>query len=582
MRIRRLPLLIYVHLFSILLLSAGIVESQSAPMLSRTDYHDRLQGMWLGESLANWTGLNTEGSRTEAPFFTDEDWGVTVGRWQPIDFIVQPVWGSDDDTDIEYVYLHLMSEAASPYLTPEQIVAGWERHINDFIWVSNRRARDLFDLGITPPATGLLLVNDQALMIDAQLTTEFFGALAPGLPSEALQLADLPIRTTAAGYAAHAAQFFVLLYSLAPTVDPALSARDQMRWLVEQARGCLPDMSKSADVIDFVLAEYRANPDPAAWETTRDRIYQRYHRDAAANGFVYRDWFESSVNLATGVMALLYGEGDFRSTVQIGTLSGWDSDNPTATLGGLLGLLYGAEAIRAQFPDLDLSDRYNIYRTREDLPDYLPDDPDAEDTFSLMADRMMPLIDRVVSDAGGTVTSDGWELSPLPSPSLAANPLWRLHQASANNRPGQPPQVEVGDVWTGGDPAWLMDGQEHDFSGEEVFEVTDYFMIDGDTDHQLILTVTYPRPVTAARIRLIEGDNDEPETGLVAAHFEVRINGEWETLQTAQREAFDLARPFQMIDFVLERPVEIEALRLVGSTGAANFVTLLELDVLAD
>ena len=47
---------------------------------------------------------------------------------------------------------------------------------------------------------------------------------------------------------------------------------------------------------------------------------------------------DASVNLATGVMALLYGNGDYKRTVQIATLSGWDSDNSTASLGGLFGL----------------------------------------------------------------------------------------------------------------------------------------------------------------------------------------------------------------------------------------------------
>ena len=74
-------------------------------------------------------------------------------------------------------------------------------------------------------------------------------------------------------------------------------------------------------MIDFVLADYLANPDVNDWERTRDRVYERYHDNAREYGFVFRSWAESSVNLAAGVLALLYGEGDFRRTVQIGTLS---------------------------------------------------------------------------------------------------------------------------------------------------------------------------------------------------------------------------------------------------------------------
>ncbi len=44
--------------------------------------------------------------------------------------------------------------------------------------------------GHTTPQTGMLALNDLALMIDAQLTTEIFGALAPGMPGAALRSAS--------------------------------------------------------------------------------------------------------------------------------------------------------------------------------------------------------------------------------------------------------------------------------------------------------------------------------------------------------------------------------------------------------
>src|SRR5690606_18157990 len=124
-----------------------------------------------------------------------------------IDFVFQDPWGSDDDTDIEYTYLTLMNGKNSPHLTAEDIVMGWKYHIDEWIWVSNRSARTLMDRGVMPPATSIGTINRENLQIDAQLTTEFFGALAPGLPAKALELANLPIRTTASGHAAHAAQF---------------------------------------------------------------------------------------------------------------------------------------------------------------------------------------------------------------------------------------------------------------------------------------------------------------------------------------------------------------------------------------
>lgn len=382
----------------------AVLELEKGPYLSD------LKAFWLAQCIANWTGLTSELMRSEPPFLTDADWGVTIHprRGHLVDWVVQDPWLADDDTDIEYVYVFLLHKHRTTTLTPNQIAEGWKRHINRSIWVSNRRARDLMEDGVLPPATGRPPLNEHALMIDAQLTTEVFGVLAPAMPEKALEMAHLPIRTTADGFAADAAEFHVLLHAYAPRVDKGKRLREQVLWLVEQARAHLDDASKSADIVDFVLQDYRDNPDVNDWERTRDRIYARYQRDAAAHGFEYLGNVESSVNFANSLLCLLYGQGNLKRTIQVGTLGGWDSDNPTASMAALVGQLIGYDAIHRAFPQFDLSDRYVSSRTRDHLPDFLPDDLEAEDSFELMVRRMEPTIDRAVREAGGEVHDDRW------------------------------------------------------------------------------------------------------------------------------------------------------------------------------
>lgn len=273
---------------ALLITAAGLAQ----PVIDRDDYARRLRGMWLGQAIANWTGLQTEGAHAEPPFLTDAAWAPPLGTGT-LSYVLQNPWGADDDTDIEYVYLNAMS-SLGPRLSPAQIRDAWIAHINQFIWVSNAQARSLMgNYALTPPATGMAHANPSWAMIDAQLTTEFFGAIAPGMPHIALDLADLPIRTTAAGHAAHAAQFFALLYSYAYITPAGLTPADRMLWLCDQARRAIPDTSKAADIIYTVRADYLANPDRNDWERTRDLIYQRYQANAAANGFRYRGWPES-------------------------------------------------------------------------------------------------------------------------------------------------------------------------------------------------------------------------------------------------------------------------------------------------
>lgn len=573
-------------------------------LMTEAEYAERMRGLWLAQSIGNWTGLRAEGVRIEPPFLTDADWGRDFGRGR-LEFVtgLDP-WPADDDTDIEYVYAHLLVTHDALVLTPQQIADGWIEHINRFIWVSNARARELMGEGVTPPATALPAANAHWLKIDAQLTTELFGALAPGMPALALEMADLPIRTTSGGHASHAAQFFVLLHALAPHVDGDMPPREQAIWLIGRARRYLPDSSKAADIVDFVLGEYLANPDRDDWERTRDAIYARYQRDAALHGFRYRGWTESSVNLATGVMCLLYGEGDLMRTIRIGTLSGWDADNPTATMAGLLGFLNGAGWVEEQFPGAMLSDRYWISRTRDAMPDHLPGDPQAEDRFSMLAARLVPIAAAAVEAGGGVAEPGGrWLLPPPPrAGELGVNPLVRLDNRSANNfvrRAGG--RVEAGASVASaptsggvGNPAFFANGFETDFSGREPARDSDrrHYSSEGSglsTGEEIALWVTWDRETRIEAVRLIEGPHHHgPEVDggwFLSATVEILVGGEWIVPRggTEPSEPLDAHKPFQIIDFRLPQPAAVRGVRIRGGVGGADaFVTCAELDAVLD
>jgi len=155
---------------------------------------------------------------------------------------------------------------------------------------------------------------------------------------------------------------------------------------------------------DFVKREYDGNPDKDNWEKTRDALHHRYvGQGKETDGYKYRWHIDAGINFGASLVSLLYGEGDYKRTVRIGALCGWDSDNPTATWGGLLGFMLGREGIEEAFPDKELSGLYRIGRTRINFPDRTPDLP-GEDTFELMARRGVFVIDRaVIEEMGGGV-----------------------------------------------------------------------------------------------------------------------------------------------------------------------------------
>ncbi|SHH78260.1 ADP-ribosylglycohydrolase family protein [Ferrimonas marina] len=407
------------------------------------DYLDRLAGFWLGQSIANWTGLVTEMDKIGGPgphgqFYTREDWGqpdqpsiwgagVPSDLSATIDWVFEPeggLWGADDDTDIEYLYQQLMLQHQTPLLSAEQIRDGWLAHIHsdestphrtpegepeNYLWVSNQRAFELMQQGQVPPHTSDPEHNPHHQMIDAQLSTELFGLLAPGRPDVALQLAYLPIRTTARGEAALAAEFYIILHALAPVVDPSLSRHEQILWMAAQGRAHLPDGSTVADMYDFVWRHYQQQ---TPWESVRDALHQRYQVEQQAGyrqsgpEFYCNGCFASGINFAASLVSLFYGEGDYQATVKLAVLMGWDSDNPAATWGGLLGFMDGQSGLEAGF-ERRFADRFHIHRTRRGFANQ------GIDSFDNMARQGSQIIDWVVRDFQmGEADSQGWRIFP--------------------------------------------------------------------------------------------------------------------------------------------------------------------------
>ena len=400
-----------------LLLSSCNTSSNDFIEISREKYSNQLYGFWLGQSIANWTGLITEmdkigniGEIKTGNFYTREDWGGMDSRsiWEDqsisksnikIEFSLRnqdEVWGSDDDTDIEYMYQFLLNYFDTSILSPSQIRDGWIKHIKaeeeNYLWVSNQRAFDLMNQGILPPETGEPSNNEFYNMIDAQLTTEIFGLFSPTRPDFAIRMAELPIKTTARGEAQEIAEFYVRMHSLASNPKEFNSIKENIFWIANESRKYLSDNNYPAKMYDFTEGLYNSG---IRWEQARDSIYLRYQveqkdgYDITSKNLYCNGCFAAGINFASSLVSLFYGEGDIKNTLKIGTLSGWDSDNPTSTWGGLIGFLIGKEMIEKEF-NTSFSSKFNIHRTRQNFPN------NGIDSFDYMAAEGVKVIDRVV------------------------------------------------------------------------------------------------------------------------------------------------------------------------------------------
>ena len=183
--------------------------------------------------------------------------------------------------------------------------------------------------------------------------------------------------------------------------------------MAEQARKRLPKDSYSAKMYDFIKQKYDKH---LPWEQTRDSIYQRYQVEQAdgysisSENMYCNGCFAAGINYAASLVSLFYGEGDLKETIKIGTLAGWDSDNPTATWAGLLGFMLGKEGVEQAF-NRKFATQFNIHRTRIGFTN------NGIDNFHDMAKIGVFIIDRVVQEeigGGVDLEKDFWYIPQVP------------------------------------------------------------------------------------------------------------------------------------------------------------------------
>ncbi len=350
------------------LLLASCGNDEADQIITTGSYFDKVLGAWQATLVANHTGLVHEGKYLEEPSSANS-----------IELVLLDQWSTDDDTAVEWVDLHIL-ETHGLEPTYSQIRDEWVDHLNFDIWNSALRARELMDEGILPPETGSAELNPVgAWSIGAQLQTEVFGMIAPGMPEEAARRAAYFGRVTNSGPAIEASQFYAMMYSLA-------FFEEDVAVLITAAQSQMPVDSEIVEITADVLAWHQQYPED--WRAVRRLIRDKYDTDPM--------WWASRVNFASTLMALLYGQGDFMETITIAALAGWDADNNMTTSAGLLGIIHGFEGL----PEAVKTASQTYYN--EDVTGDLPE----TQSISEIALRTQVIAEAAIVQAGGRIEDE--------------------------------------------------------------------------------------------------------------------------------------------------------------------------------
>ena len=112
--------------------------------------------------------------------------------------------------------------------------------------------------------------------------------------------------------------------------------------LVGMAMDVVPNTGPFAEGMRDVVQWHRQVDD---WRETRKRIHEKYWAYQKGDFKARVSVVSSLQNGLCGIMAILYGKGDFMRTAGIAVSAGYDCDNQGATCAGLIGVRNGAGCI---------------------------------------------------------------------------------------------------------------------------------------------------------------------------------------------------------------------------------------------
>jgi hypothetical protein len=349
--------------FSILVLiicitAACYPQDRQPVTIKVSELGDKIAAAWIGQMIGNIYGLPHEGKYITAPGPETWPYGYTknLDKLKKYDGAF-----SDDDTDVEYMYLLQMGKYG-PEPSYAQLRDAWLYHIRDRVWLANRAALGLMHFGYTPPFTGSKQLNPHWYQIDPQLINEIWAVTSPGMVKYAASKSEWAARITSDDWGVEPTILYGAMYS-------AAFFENDINKLIDIGLKALPAGGRFSTTVREMIALHAKYP--GDWKASWKEMAQKYYIDEPD---MTKTIWNANLNGACAILAMLYGEGDFQKTLDLCCAMGFDADNQAATVAGLMGVIKGMKGLPK---DLYLpvegwtkpfNDRY-INITRYDLPD---------------------------------------------------------------------------------------------------------------------------------------------------------------------------------------------------------------------
>jgi hypothetical protein len=407
--------------------SAGSAAAHSGQLvISRSDYEDRVRAIWTAQMVGQMTGMLFEHKVASVL----KDTPLVLGKGSA------PV---DDDYYYEMVAIRAF-EKYGIHLTVEQLGAQWLEN-NAGTWGSSEQTLLLLKRGIKAPDTGNPRYNKLWWTIGPQFSSDVYGALAPGMPNLAAEMARKYTHVNGYAEGTDGAVFVSGMISLGfIESDP--------KKIVRQAAQLISPLSPYRQCLDMVISMAEAGKQPEEiFRVVNERWGMEYPatNNAVVNGGI----------VATSVW---FGKGDFTTTENLtfGAADFADTDCNAANAGSVVAAIHGMSALPPK-PVAALNDK--VYGATMGA---LKLTPPVDESISGLGSRTAVIGEKILLEHGAKLDGDKLviatqqpvtmepELFKLSDFTKMWNPDWTLERAGFGSGGGGIRGIR-GDTYLDGD-----------------------------------------------------------------------------------------------------------------------------------
>ena len=395
-------------------------------VISEAEYLDRVRAIWTGQMIGQWTGGLFESTVASAlkntPFHSSEGYA--------------PV---DDDYYYEMVAIRAF-EKYGVDLTVEQLGAQWLEN-NAGSWGSSEQALLLLKRGVKPPDTGNPRYNKLWWTIGPQFSSDVYGALNPGMPNAAAEMARRLTHINGYAEGVDGAVFVSGMISLG-------FVESDTKEIVRKAAQLIAPLSPYRQCLDMVIAMAESGKSP---QEVFDAVDARW-------GIEYPATNNAVLNGGIVAASVWFGKGDFLETENLAFTAAdfADTDCNAANAASVVAAMHGMSALPAA-EVASLHDR--IYGATMGP---LKLSPPVDESITRLAERTAAIGEKILLSHGARLEGENLvipteqprtqepELFKLSELTKWWNPDWTLERAGFGGAGGGLEGVR-GDTYLDGD-----------------------------------------------------------------------------------------------------------------------------------